>query len=338
MTTIWHAIRMLAAAWVIVFAALVTTPVSAQQPTSVNPTASSVKEDQLLQALKPGDTLQGRATIPDPKAPHLIKPGGRDWTAFHQGTMHWVGGIAILGLLGATLLFWMVRGRIRIDSGPSNQRILRFGAFERFTHWLTALCFIVLAVTGLNITFGKFLLLPLIGPEAFTAFSQLGKYAHNYLAFPFMLGVLFTFLVWVRHNIPDGVDVKWFAEGGGLLKKGHPPAKKFNGGQKIIFWSAVLGGAALSVTGLMLLFPFTWAPTMAGMQLSQIVHGIIGMVLIGIMIGHIYIGSVGMEGASDAMTSGEVDLNWAKEHHSLWVEEEMSKSKSGTIPNAVPAE
>jgi formate dehydrogenase subunit gamma len=338
MTGFFSVVRMAVLAFIVAIVAGLTVPAFAQQPTTVNPTASSVTEDQLFQALKPGETIQGRATIPDPKAPHLIKPGGRDWTAFHQGTMHWIGGIAILGLALLTALFWFSRGRIMIDAGPSKFRILRFNTVERFAHWLSASTFLILAITGLNITFGKFVLLPLIGADAFTWFSQWGKYAHNYLSFPFMLGVVLMFLLWVKDNIPTGVDMRWFAEGGGILKKGHPPAKKFNGGQKIIFWSVILGGVALSVTGLMLLFPFTWAPTMAGMQLSQIIHGLVGMVLIAIMIGHIYIGSVGMEGAFDAMGSGEVDLNWAREHHSLWVAEEAAKGHNAIPKGAIPAE
>ncbi|TAD91699.1 MAG: formate dehydrogenase subunit gamma [Alphaproteobacteria bacterium] len=302
---------------------LLSGPLAAQQPTSVNPTAASVQEQQLLQQLQ---AVQGRISIPDQRANVLIQPAGQDWRAFHQVTLPWIGAIAILGMLAVLVLFYMSRGKIMIDSGPSKQRIVRFNSFERFVHWLTAGSFMLLALTGLNITFGKFLLLPVIGPEAFTALSQAGKYVHNYLSFPFMLGLVFMFLVWVVHNLPNAVDVAWLKAGGGLLKKGvHPPAKKFNAGQKLIFWAVIVGGVGLSVTGLILLFPFQ-GTSIADMQLSQMIHGLISLVLIAVMIAHIYIGSVGMEGAFDAMGSGEVDLNWAKEHHSLWVQEEMKKT------------
>jgi formate dehydrogenase subunit gamma len=131
------------------------------------------------------------------------------------------------------------------------------------------------------------------------------------------------------HNIPNRVDAQWLAQGGGLLKKGvHPPAKKFNAGQKLIFWSVIIGGAALSYTGFMLLFP-AQAGAPADWQFYQTVHALTAAILSAIIIGHIYIGSIGMEGAFDAMGSGEVDENWAREHHSLWVEEVKGQTPAG---------
>jgi formate dehydrogenase subunit gamma len=312
-------------------------PVGAQQGAPINPTARSVTEDQLLNALKPGSAAEigGRVTIPDAKSSTLIRPAGREWREFHQGTMHLIGGIAILGMLALLVVFYFTRGKIMISGGPTNRTITRFGSFDRFVHWTTAGCFIVLALSGLNITFGKSILIPLLGESAFAAAAQLGKYAHNYLAFPFMIGLALMFLIWVKDNIPGMIDVQWFAQGGGLIGKGHPKAKRFNGGQKMVFWSVILGGAALSVSGWYLLFPYT-AGGVLNLQFWNVVHGVVSMLLIGAMLAHAYIGSIGMEGAFDAMGSGEVDLNWAKEHHSLWVEDEMKK---GVVPAAMqPAE
>jgi formate dehydrogenase subunit gamma len=328
-------VRALLVAAILVLATAFSGPVLAQ---SVNPTASSVKEEQLLREL---DRISGRVSIPDQKSADLVKPAGREWREFHQGTMHWIGGIAILGVLAGLVLFWLVRGKITIDSGLSGIKVLRFNAFERFVHWLTAGSFLVLGLTGLNITFGKYLLMPLIGPDAFAAASQFGKYAHNYLAWPFMLGLLFMLLVWIRDNIPEKADLAWIKSGGGLFSKGvHPEAKKFNAGQKTIFWSVIIGGAALSVSGFFLLFPST-AGGYANWQLAQIVHGVVSVVLVAIMVAHIYIGSVGMQGAFDAMGSGEVDLNWAKEHHSVWAKTAQvvgNETTPATPPKAVPAE
>lgn len=307
-----------------------TVPATAQQPSSVNPTAQSVKEEQLMRALKPGDQLTGRITIPDPKAASLIQPG-RDWRSFNQETLPKLGTYAVLGTLILLALFYMFRGKIRIDGGPSGQKILRFNAVERFAHWTTATSFIILAITGANITFGKTLLTPIMGPEAFAAWAQYAKYIHNYVGFAFMLGVLLVFLVWVKDNVPAMADLKWFAAGGGLLKKGHhPPAKRFNGGQKIVFWSVVIGGFWLSLSGWYLIFPYN--TTLADVQWQATIHGVVAFVLIALMLAHAYIGSVGMEGAFDAMGSGEVDLNWAKEHHGLWVEEEMKKGTAHMHP------
>lgn len=301
-------------------------PASAQQ---VNPTANSVKEQQFLDALKgnPSAELRGRITIPDTKAATLERPAGRDWRAFHQGTMVRVGAIAVLGMLILLTAFYLFRGRVRIEAGPSGQTITRFNAFERFMHWLTAACFIVLALSGLNVTFGKALLLPLVGPQAFTNISVVAKWSHNYLAWPFMLGIALMFLVWIKDNIPGMVDLRWFAAGGGIIGKGHPPARRFNGGQKVIFWAVVLGGAALSVSGVYLLFP-SFAGGVLDLQFWNVVHGIVSVLMVAVILAHIYIGTIGMEGAFDAMGSGEVDLNWARAHHSLWVAEEMQKGRA----------
>jgi formate dehydrogenase subunit gamma len=333
MTFAFGSVRALAAAMILTLAMAFGSPVSAQ---SVNPTAQAVKEEQLLREL---DRISGRVSIPDQRSADLVKPAGQEWRVFHQGAMQWIGGLSILGVAGAILLFYLTRGKITIDSGLSGIKVLRFNAFERFVHWLTAGCFLVLALTGLNITFGKFLLMPLIGPDAFAAVSQFGKYAHNYLAWPFMLGLVFMLLVWIKDNIPEKADLAWIKSGGGLFTKGHhPEAKKFNAGQKSIFWSVIIGGAALSVSGFFLLFPDT-VGTYANWQLAQIIHGVVSVILIAIMVAHIYIGSVGMQGAFDAMGSGEVDLNWAKEHHSVWAKDaKVVGGGKPTPPGAVPAE
>ena len=301
-------------------------PASAQQPTKVNPEASIVTEDQLFQQL---DRISGRCTLPDQKACTIEQPAGRDWRQFHQVTLRWIGAISILGILAILLIFYLSRGMIRIESGRSGRTIVRFNAVERFVHWLTAACFIVLALSGLNITFGKPLLLPLIGAEAFTAWSQWAKYAHNYLSFPFTIGVLLIFLMWIAGNIPNRADVEWLKRGGGFVGHDHPPAYRFNAGQKVIYWIVVLGGSAVAISGYVLMFPF-YGTDIANMQAAQIAHGVVAMLFVAAMIGHIYIGTIGMEGAFEAMAEGTVDLNWAKEHHSLWLKEEMIRTGRNT--------
>jgi formate dehydrogenase subunit gamma len=312
-------------------------PVSAQQPPSVNPAAQANKEAQLLQALKPGDTLAGRVSIPNKAAGNLIQPG-RDWRAYHQETLPKIGAFAVLGVLLALVIFYLVRGKIRIDAGPSTMKILRFGAIDRFVHWLTATSFLALAITGINVTFGKALLAPVMGASGFAAWAGFAKLIHNYVGFAFMVGVALTFLIWVKDNIPDGTDAKWLAAGGGLLSKGsHPPAKRFNGGQKIVFWSVVIGGAFMALSGWHLLFPT--AEGIAEAQWYATLHGTVAFLMTALIIGHIYIGSVGMEGAFEAMGSGEVDLNWAREHHALWVAEEENRKGDSRITGAAqPAE
>jgi formate dehydrogenase subunit gamma len=303
----------------------------------VNPTAQSVTEDQLMQQLTGDAMIAGRASIPDPKAPGLIKPGNKGWAETHAGTVKALSVWSLIGILAVLAIFYAYRGRIRIDAGPSGKTIKRFGATERFAHWLMAGSFILLALTGLNLVIGRSLILPVVGEGTFGALTATGKVIHNYMGWAFMLGLVLAFVVWVGRNLPKAHDIDWIAAGGGLLKKGvHPPAGKFNAGQKLIFWSVVLGGAALSFTGVMLLFPVL-AGTQADWQFYQLIHGIVSALLSAVIVAHIYIGSIGMEGAFDAMGSGDVDLNWAKEHHSLWVEEVQGTSSSPSPAGGRPA-
>jgi formate dehydrogenase subunit gamma len=319
---------------------LMVSPAGAQQrnpDTSINPTASSVKEQQLLQELK---RIQGRGTIPDTKSYVIEQPEGRDWRHFHEVTLRWIGAISIIGMLGLLVLFYLIRGMVRLESGRSGRVLVRFNAFERLVHWTTATCFIILGLTGLNITFGKPLLLPLMSPEAFTTWSQWAKYIHNYLSFPFTLGVVLIFLMWLAWNFPTRVDFKWLKEGGGIVGHRHPPAYRFNAGQKMIYWIVVIGGGLVAASGYILMFPF-YGTDVTGMQWAEMTHGIIAVLFVAVMLAHIYIGTIGMEGAFEAMGEGTVDENWAREHHPLWLEQERARigpNESQRQPMATPAE
>lgn len=300
----------------------------------------SSSDTEIWRAVRGG--VQGTVSIPDPKAGQLIQSQGESWRAWRNGPLSVYGGWGLLGIIILLGLFFAIRGRIKIDAGPSGRTVERFNGVERFAHWLTAVSFIVLALTGLNLLYGRYVLLPVLGPDVFTAITIAGKYAHNFIAFAFMLGVVMMLVLWLRHNIPNKYDLVWLSKGGGLFVKGvHPPSKKFNAGQKLIFWMVILGGASLSLSGIALLFPFefkmfegTYAllnvfgaglpetlTPMQEMQLSQLWHTIVGLVLIVVVLAHIYIGSIGMEGAFDAMGTGMVDENWAREHHNIWVAE-----------------
>ena len=273
MASILANIRVAAGALAIALIVAMAAPVAAQQQQQVNPTASAVNENQLLRQLQ---RVEGRGTLPDAKSNVIEQPAGRSWRRFHQVTLPWIGAIAILGMLALLLVFYLVRGMVRIEAGRSGRTLVRFNAFERLVHWLTATCFIILAISGLNITFGKQILLPLMAPEAFTTWSQWAKYAHNYVSFPFTLGVVLIFLIWIAWNFPSRIDVQWLKEGGGLVGDKHPPADRFNAGQKLIYWIVVLGGGAVAVTGYLLMFPF-YGTGVAGMQLAQIIHGIVSL-------------------------------------------------------------
>jgi formate dehydrogenase subunit gamma len=310
-------------------------------PVNLQPDGSDA---DIWRQIRRGD--EGQVTIPNQQAGRLIQSEGDNWRTVRNGPYTLYGGWIILGMIGLLALFFALRGRIRLHGGWAGVRIQRFNTIDRFTHWFTATCFIVLALSGLNLMFGRSLLLPLLGKETFAFVTQYGKYLHNYLAFGFMLGILLMFVLWVAHNIPNRYDVIWLVRGGGMFGGGHPPARKFNAGQKILFWLVILLGLSLSLSGLQLLFPYQFnffegtfvflnrwfdlglpadLSPVAEQQLATLWHGIVGLVLTAIILGHIYIGTVGMEGAFDAMGSGRVDYNWAKEHHSVWVRETERK-------------
>jgi formate dehydrogenase subunit gamma len=286
----------------------------------------------------------------------MIQSEGDNWRAFRNGPLSTYGVWGLAGIVGLLALFFLVRGRIRIEAGPSNERVTRFVGIERFGHWLTAVSFIVLGLTGLNVLYGRYFLKDAIGSEAFAQITFYGKLLHNYVAFAFMLGLVLILIMWIKDNFPSRTDFGWIIRGGGLLSKhSHPPAKKFNAGQKLIFWLVILGGASLSLSGLALMFPFEFPmfaktfeainalgferiagyalPTeltpIEEMQLSQLWHAIMALFMIVVIIAHIYIGSIGMEGAFAAMGSGEVDANWAREHHSIWYEKVQARRHAG---------
>ncbi len=307
--------------------------------------------------VRAGETFTTQAS--NPQAAFLVQDAGMPWLALRakDGPLQVWGAWALGGILVALLLFYLLRGRIRIDHGLSGQLIERFKGWERFGHWLLAGSFVLLAITGLNLLFGKDYLMPLIGKEAFATLTNAGKWIHNNVAWAFMAGILWIFVAWVLHNLPSRHDLVWLAKGGGLFVKGvHPPSRKFNAGQKLIFWSTVVLGGSISASGLSLLFPYelpmfaktfevlnAWGisglvaggplPTdltpIEEMQYAQVWHTIVALAMTVIIVAHIYIGSVGMQGAFAAMGSGMVDRNWALEHHSLWVEEEEARARAG---------
>jgi formate dehydrogenase subunit gamma len=333
-------------------------------------TLGGVSDPELWRALRYG-SADVTTTSGGFAATVLMQDGGMRWLEWRKGPLATYGAWLLGGTLVLLALFYLIRGRIRIDGEKTGYTITRFKAIERFGHWLVAGSFILLAITGLLTLFGRFAIIPLIGKDAFAPVAHFSKWIHNNVGWAFMVGLIMVFVMWVAHNIPNKTDLKWIAVGGGLFKKGvHPPAKKFNFGQKLVFWGVIVLGASISVSGLSLLFPFEMPmfaatfeklnaiglPQLVGlgtlptelapheeMQFAQLWHAIVAFLMMALILAHIYIGSIGMEGAYDAMGSGEVELQWAKEHHGLWVEEmkeaeELAAAKHPSGDKAVPAE
>ena len=316
-------------------------------------TLGGASDSELWRALRFGSAHVSVSTG-GPAAEIIMQDGGMRWLEFRRGPLAKNGAYAIVFVFLFLCLFYLARGKIRIDGEKTGRTVLRFKAIERFGHWLMAGSFMVLGITGLITLFGRFALIPLIGHEAFSPLAIASKWVHNNISWAFMIGLIMIFVMWVIENIPNRHDLVWLAKGGGIFKAGvHPPAKKFNAGQKLIFWAVIILGGSISVSGLSLLFPFEMplfsstfthlndlgVPQLFGMselstqlsphqemQFSQIWHTVVSFILIGIILAHIYIGSVGMEGAFDAMGNGEVEEQWAREHHSLWLDEVAEKT------------
>jgi formate dehydrogenase subunit gamma len=294
----------------------------------------------------------------------LVQDGGMRWFQFREGPLTIYGSYLLLGTIALLAIFFLLRGRIRVDFEKTGRTVLRFNAIERFAHWMLAGSFILLGITGLFVLLGRKFIAPYLGAEFNSTLLIASKFIHNNVSWAFMIALVMVFVFWVVHNLPSRTDLKWIAQFGGIIGKKHPPAKKFNAGQKVIFWSVIILGGSISASGLSLLFPFElpmFAKTFAilndigvnewlgmapfpttlspqeEMQFSQLWHAIVSFVLMAIIIAHIYIGTLGMEGAYDAMGSGEVDEAWAHQHHSLWLDEVKAKQGAGA-EQATPAE
>jgi formate dehydrogenase subunit gamma len=176
-----------------------------------------------------------------------------------------------------------------------------------------------------------------VGPEAFSDISQVAKYVHNFTSFSFVAGLLLIIVIFFKDNIPEKVDLEWLKQGGGFIKNKHAPAGRFNPGEKAVYWLSLLAGIFVSVSGFLLLFPF-YGTNIADMQIAQVVHAVVALLFVALILAHIYIGTLGMEGAFEAMGSGEVDLNWAKEHHDLWLARQLASKERQAQPSATPAE
>ena len=236
-----------------------------------------------------------------------------------------IGGYALLIVLALIALFYIVRGQVKVSSGLSDKKLMRYTLAERSIHWFMAATFIILGLTGLVLLFGRSALIPVMGNEVFSPLASFSKTAHDLIGPLFALAIILMFLKFVSRNFYAKGDLMWLLKGGGMVGKGHPRAGYFNMGEKSMFWLVMLGGVAVCVSGFVLLFA-NFGQGREVMELSHLVHGIAVLVLIAMIFGHIYIGTIGMQGSFEGMSTGYCDLNWAKEHHSDWAEAAESEA------------
>jgi formate dehydrogenase subunit gamma len=275
------------------------------------------------------------ASVPGQEVNVLVEDRGHWWRAIRNGPVTFYGGLLLLIVPLLLLAFFFVKGPFRLHNSPTGRLIERFNSAERMVHWTMALSFVALAISGVIIMFGKYVLMPVIGASAFAWITQGMKGIHNFVGPLFMFSIVVFFIMYVKDNFFKAMDFTWLSKLGGMLSGNHVPSGRFNGGEKVWFWlSIVLLGVAVSASGLILLFP-NWNLTRELMAEANLVHGIIAILFVAASLGHIYIGTIGTEGAYKGMREGYVDETWAKEHHALWYEEVKSNDlgKSGKMPN-----
>jgi len=273
-----------------------------------------------------GSLPTGSSQVQGVDSGKLINPYGNLWREFRMQRLVPYGGYALAGVLLLILLFFLLRGKVRIKEGVCESKLHRYTVYERTIHWFTASVFLFLAATGLIILFGRSLLLPWMGPEWFAPIASASKEGHNLFGPLFLLALLLMFVKFVGRNIYEKGDITWLLRGGGIVGKREVPSNFFNMGEKTLFWLLILAGSVIVASGLLLLFP-VFGQGREWMELSQVAHSITTLLLIGVIIGHIYIGSVGMEGALEGMKTGYCDLNWARAHHAWWADSCIEKGE-----------
>ncbi|AVI62286.1 formate dehydrogenase subunit gamma [Halomonas sp. GFAJ-1] len=276
---------------------------------------------------------------------NLINASGETWRTLRNRWVSPFGLIAVFGMVSIITLFYLIIGRKELAEPRTGRKLFRWSLFMRSLHWTVATLFITLALTGLNLLYGKFVFRSLFGDAFWGWMISASKVLHNYLGplFGILLVVLLVKLL--KDNIPKKHDLQWFKQGGGLVGKGHPDAGFANGGEKAWYWLLATAGIVVVVSGFVLDFP-NYGQSRDTMQWANIIHAVGALGLTAVALGHIYIGTVGTEGSLEAMTTGYVDEAWAKEHHNLWYEEvkdqaiseeEVAARKSGDSSSDVSA-
>jgi formate dehydrogenase subunit gamma len=295
----------------------------------------------MWRAVRESGNQPGRTTVQGAESGTLIQsfvqyPGSRYTTAgeaWRQVRNHWIvpygGALLFIVLLAITLFHWRTGG-IGGDERPTGRVIERFTYFERAAHWSVAISFVVLAMSGIVLAFGKFFLLPILGLTLFGWLSYALKTLHNFVGPLFAVALVILALAYLRDNLPRSGDMRWLAKGGGMFGGAHVPSGRFNAGEKIVYWGGVVVlGIVVVVSGMVLnqILPVV-DYTRGNMQVANIVHGVASMLMMAMFIGHIYMGTIGLKGAYSAMRTGYVDEAWAKEHHELWYDD----IKAGRVP------
>ena len=269
----------------------------------------------------------GITTIKGAETGVLVQTQGNAWRHLRNGPVTLVGGALLVLVFASILLFHAWKGTLRMSARPSGRRLVRFTPAERMVHNTVAVSFVLLAGGGLLMIFGKHIAIPFLGHTVFSWLMQLLKPVHNFIGLVFVVALLAMILMWARDNVWDKIDAEWIRRAGGLLDRGHVPSGRFNFGEKTWFWFGVtILGITVSATGLLLDFP-VYLALRENLQVANLIHGVGALLMILLALGHIYMGTIGVEGALQSMKTGEVDEVWARDHHEAWFDQVTAKKR-----------
>ena len=321
---------------------------AAAAPTATAPDSKTAAPLPAGSTAKPGWNIPPKWSDVEEKAQYasvagretnvLIQDSGRDWRVLRNGPLTFYGGVVILVMPTILLLFFVIKGKIQLKTRLTGRLIERFNSAERVAHWTMAISFVALAATGLSLLFGKYLILPWLGAAAFSGMAVAAKVIHNFVGPLFMFSLVVMIVLYAKDNMWRAYDITWLRKFGGMISGEHVPAGRFNAGEKGWFWlGVVLLGILVSISGALLLFP-NWNTSREIMGEANLVHASIACIFVAISFAHIYLGTIGMAGAYDAMRKGYVDETWAKEHHDIWFDEVKSgKRPEKMLGAALPA-
>jgi formate dehydrogenase subunit gamma len=291
---------------------------AASSTSHVNPRANYWREAR--------DSVKGVTTDQGPEQNVLIQNGGQNWRRVRNGLVSVMSPWVLAGVLGAIAIFFIIVGQDNLEERPTGETMERWSLPARLLHWYTAVLFVLMALTGLSILFGRAVLIPILGIRPFSAYLTVAKAIHNYGGPLFLAGVAVEIVAWIRYNILKKIDLIWFKNLGGIVGKGpRPHAERINGGEKAWFWVMVLAGFTVGVTGVIMDFPNFGASRFA-MQVANVIHASAAVLFVTGSFGHIYIGTVGAEGTFAGMWTGRVSIEWARQHQDLWYAEKTAKA------------
>jgi formate dehydrogenase subunit gamma len=300
------------------------TPTPAPTPENASPTAQVQR--QVSQPLNNAPVWRevrsgtpARTTVVGRETNVLIQPEGQTWRATRVPLILAGGLLVAVALLGLAITY-LVTGSL--DVPPEERRggrfIERFSPMDRYAHWLLAIAWVTLGITGLIMSLGKSVLLPLIGYTLFSWLAILSKNLHNFVGPILIVAIPFMIVRYVRDNPITAEDFKWFAHLPGYFKGHEYPSDRFNAGEKLVFWLVlVILSTVLVVSGLVLVFP-NFDQTRSTMQWANVVHVVAAYGAIALALVHVYLGTIGQVGSYRAMRYGYVDESWAAHHHERW--------------------